>query len=75
MVRVLGCGMVNPKVFKNCEIDTNIYSGFAFGLGVERFAMLKYGITDLRMFYENDHRWLKHYSFRPTGFPNTLKGT
>ena len=74
-LEVLGCGMVNPKVFKNCEIDTNVYSGFAFGLGVERFAMLKYGITDLRMFYENDHRWLKHYSFRPTGFPNTLKGT
>ena len=74
-LEVLGCGMVNPKVFKNCEIDTNIYSGFAFGLGVERFAMLKYGITDLRMFYENDHRWLKHYSFRPTGFPNTLKGS
>ena len=74
-LEVLGCGMVNPKVFKNCEIDHNIYSGFAFGLGVERFAMLKYGITDLRMFYENDHRWLKHYSFRPTGFPNTLKGS
>ena len=74
-LEVLGCGMVNPKVFKNCEIDTHIYSGFAFGLGVERFAMLKYGITDLRMFYENDHRWLKHYSFRPTGFPNTLKGS
>ena len=74
-LEVLGCGMVNPKVFKNCGIDTNIYSGFAFGLGVERFAMLKYGITDLRMFYENDHRWLKHYSFRATGFPNTLKGS
>ena len=74
-LEVLGCGMVNPKVFSNCEIDTNIYSGFAFGLGVERFAMLKYGITDLRMFYENDHRWLKHYSFRPKGFPNILKGS
>ena len=74
-LEVLGCGMVNPKVFKNCEIDTNIYSGFAFGLGVERFAMLKYGITDLRMLYENDHRWLKHYSFSPSGFPNTLKGS
>ena len=73
-LEVLGCGMVNPKVFKNCEVDSNIYSGFAFGLGVERFAMLKYGITDLRMLYENDHRWLKHYSFRPKGFPNTLKG-
>ena len=74
-LEVLGCGMVNPKVFKSCEIDTGLYTGFAFGLGVERFAMLKYGITDLRMFYENDHRWLKHYSFKPTGFPNILKGS
>ena len=74
-LEVLGCGMVNPKVFKSCEIDTGLYNGFAFGLGVERFAMLKYGITDLRMFYENDHRWLKHYSFRPKGFPNILKGS
>ena len=73
-LEVLGCGIVNPKVFKNCKIDTSIYSGFAFGLGVERFAMLKYGITDLRMFYENDHRWLKHYSFNASGFPNILKG-
>ena len=74
-LEVLGCGMVNPKVFKSCEIDAGLYTGFAFGLGVERFAMLKYGITDLRMFYENDHRWLKHYSFRPKGFPNILKGS
>jgi len=66
--------MVNPKVFDNCNINTEVYNGFAFGLGVERFAMLKYGITDLRMFYDNDHRWLKHYSFKPTGFPNILKG-
>jgi phenylalanyl-tRNA synthetase alpha chain len=73
-LEVLGCGMVNPKVFNNCKLDANKYSGFAFGLGVERFAMLKYGITDLRMFYENDHRWLKHYSFKPLGFPNMLKG-
>ena len=74
-LEVLGCGMINPIVFKNCEIDTNFYSGFAFGLGVERFAMLKYGITDLRMFYENDHRWLKHYSFSPKGFPSIFKGS
>ncbi len=73
-LEVLGCGMVNPKVFDNCNINTEVYNGFAFGLGVERFAMLKYGITDLRMFYDNDHRWLKHYSFKPTGFPNILKG-
>ncbi len=74
-LEVLGCGIINPKVFKNCNLDTNLYSGFAFGLGVERFAMLKYGISDLRMFYENDHRWLKHYSFSPKGFPNFLKGS
>ena len=74
-LEILGCGMVDPEVFKSVEYDSDKYSGFAFGLGVERFAMLKYGITDLRMLYENDHRWLKHNSFRPTGFPNTLKGS
>ncbi len=73
-LEVLGCGMVNPKVFQNCDINIQKYQGFAFGLGVERFAMLKYGISDLRMFYENDHRWLKYYSFIPKGFPNILKG-
>ncbi|MAJ24310.1 MAG: phenylalanine--tRNA ligase subunit alpha [Rickettsiales bacterium] len=73
-LEVLGCGIINPHVFENCTIDTKKYSGFAFGLGVERFAMLKYGITDLRMFYENDHRWLKYHSFIPKGFPNILKG-
>ncbi len=73
-LEVLGCGVVNPKVLKNCNINTSKYSGFAFGLGVERFAMLKYGIPDLRMFYESDVRWLKHYSFFPTGFPNVLRG-
>ena len=73
-LEVMGCGMVNTKVFENCGIDTKIYSGFAFGLGVERFAMLKHGITDLRMFYENDKRWLKHFNFLPTGFPNLLRG-
>jgi len=73
-LEVLGCGMVNVKVLENCGIDTNQYRGFAFGLGVERFAMLKYGINDLRMFYENDLKWLNNYSFSPKGFPNIIRG-
>ena len=71
-LEVMGCGMVNPKVFKNCGVNEEVYSGFA--LGVERFAMLKYGISDLRMFYENDIRWLQHYNFIPNGFPSLLRG-
>ena len=66
--------MVNVKVLKNCGIDPEKYRGFAFGLGVERFAMLKYGINDLRMFYDNDLKWLKNYSFSPRGFPNIIRG-
>ena len=66
--------MLNTKVLENCGIDSKKYKGFAFGLGVERFAMLKYGIDDLRMFYDNDLRWLKHYSFSPKGFPNIIRG-
>ena len=73
-LEVLGCGMVNVKVLENCGIDSKLYKGFAFGLGVERFAMLKYGINDLRMFYENDMRWLKHFSFKPKGFPSIIRG-
>ena len=73
-LEVLGCGMVNVKVLENCGIDTEKYRGFAFGLGVERFAMLKYGINDLRMFYDNDLKWLKNYSFSPKGFPNIIRG-
>ena len=73
-LEVLGCGMVNIKVLENCGIDPSRYKGFAFGLGVERFAMLKYGINDLRMFYENDLKWLKNYSFRTLGFPNIIRG-
>ena len=73
-LEVMGCGMVHPLVFKNCGIDNKKFNGFAFGLGVERFAMLKHGITDLRMFYENDIRWLKHYNFSATGFPSLLRG-
>ena len=58
----MGCGMVHPKVFENCGVDKNIYSGFAFGMGVERLAMLKYGVNDLRMFFDNDLRFLRQFS-------------
>ncbi len=61
-LEVLGCGMVHPNVLKNCGIDPEHYTGFAFGLGVERFAMLRYGVTDLRAFFENDLRFLKQFA-------------
>ena len=60
-LEVLGCGMVHPKVFDYCGIDSKKYSGFAFGLGVERFAMLRYGVNDLRQFFENDLRFLNQF--------------
>ena len=61
LVRVLGCGMVHPNVLKNVGVDTKKYSGFAFGLGIERMAMLKYDIPDLRAFFENDIRFLDQF--------------
>lgn len=60
-IELLGCGMVHPNVLRNCNIDPNEYSGFAFGFGVERIAMAKYGIDDLRLLYENDVRFLKQF--------------
>jgi phenylalanyl-tRNA synthetase alpha chain len=60
-LEVLGSGMVHPAVFENVGYDTKVYSGFAFGMGVERLAMLKYGIDDLRKFYENDYRFLEQF--------------
>ncbi len=65
-----GCGMVHPNVIKNCGFDPDEYQGFAFGMGVERMAMLKYGIPDLRTFFESDVRWLEHYGFDPLDRPN-----
>jgi phenylalanyl-tRNA synthetase alpha chain len=62
-LEILGCGMVNQKVLKNVGIDSSKYQGFAFGVGVERLAMLKYNISDLRSFFEGDIRWLNHYGF------------
>ncbi|MFQ3306850.1 MAG: phenylalanyl-tRNA synthetase alpha chain [Candidatus Midichloriaceae bacterium] len=62
-LEILGCGMVNGKVLSNVGVDPNVYQGFAFGVGIERLAMLKYNIPDLRSFFESDSRWLKHYGF------------
>lgn len=73
-LEILGCGMVHPKVLKNCNIDPEEYQGFAFGMGIERIAMLKYGIPDLRIFYESDLRWLRHYGFLPLDVPNLAGG-
>ncbi len=64
-LEILGCGMVNPIVLENCKIDSSQYQGFAFGMGIERLSMLKYGISDIRSFYESDLRWLNHYGFNP----------
>jgi phenylalanyl-tRNA synthetase alpha chain len=68
-----GSGMVHRKVLENCGIDTTRYSGFAFGFGLDRMAMLKYGIPDIRSFFESDLRWLKHYGFAALDIP-TLDG-
>ena len=73
-LEILGCGMVNPHVLENCGIDSTKYQGFAFGMGIERAAMLKYGIPDLRTFYDSDVRWLRHYGFVPLDVPNVASG-
>jgi phenylalanyl-tRNA synthetase alpha chain len=72
-LEILGCGMVHPNVLRNCGLDPDEYQGFAWGLGIDRIAMLKYGMPDLRAFFEADVRWLAHYGFRPLDFP-TLAG-
>jgi len=61
-LEILGCGMVDPNVLENCSIDSKKYTGYAFGMGIERIAMLKYGVKDLRLFFENDVRFLKQFS-------------
>ncbi|NQV83890.1 MAG: phenylalanine--tRNA ligase subunit alpha [Rhodospirillales bacterium] len=73
-LEILGCGMVNTKVLENCNIDSSRYQGFAFGIGIERMAMLKYGIPDLRTFYESDLRWLRHYGFSALRVPSMVGG-
>jgi phenylalanyl-tRNA synthetase alpha chain len=72
-LEILGCGMVHPNVLRNCGIDPDEYQGYAWGMGIDRIAMLKYGMPDLRPFFEADVRWLKHYGFRPLDIP-TLAG-
>ncbi|NWH08867.1 MAG: phenylalanine--tRNA ligase subunit alpha [Alphaproteobacteria bacterium] len=73
-LEILGCGMVHPKVLENCGIDPHRYQGFAFGAGLDRLAMLKYGIPDLRPMFESDLRWLKHYGFAALDIPSLAGG-
>ena len=73
-LEILGSGMVHPKVLENCNIDPARFQGFAFGMGVERVAMLKYGIPDLRTFFDSDLRWLRHYGFSVLETPNVAAG-
>jgi phenylalanyl-tRNA synthetase alpha chain len=72
-LEILGCGMVHPNVIRHCGLDPDEYQGFAWGMGIDRIAMLKYGMPDLRPFFEADVRWLSHYGFRPLDLP-TLTG-
>jgi phenylalanyl-tRNA synthetase alpha chain len=72
-LEILGCGMVHPRVLRHCGVDPDEWQGFAWGLGIDRIAMLKYGIPDLRAFFEADLRWLRHYGFVPLDVP-TLGG-
>jgi phenylalanyl-tRNA synthetase alpha chain len=72
-LEILGCGMVHPNVLRHCGIDPDRYQGFAWGMGIDRIAMLKYGMPDLRPFFDADVRWLQHYGFRPLDIP-TLAG-
>jgi len=73
-LEVLGCGMVHPNVLKNVKIDPKKFQGFAFGIGIDRLAMLKYGINDLRAFFEADYRWLSHFGFDPLDVPTNYRG-
>jgi phenylalanyl-tRNA synthetase alpha chain len=73
-LEILGCGMVHPNVLRNCGLDPDHYQGFAWGLGIDRIAMLKYGMPDLRPFFEADVRWLNHYGFRPLDLPSLVGG-
>jgi phenylalanyl-tRNA synthetase alpha chain len=73
-LEVMGCGMVHPNVLRACGIDPDVYQGFAFGLGVDRLGMLKYGMNDLRPMFESDTRWLSHYGFSAFQAPNPVSG-
>ena len=71
-LEILGCGMVHPNVLENVNINSNEYKVYAFGMGIERLAMLKYGISDLRTFFDSDLRWNKHYGFSPLNIPSII---
>ena len=73
-LEILGSGMVNPRVLENCGYNPEKYQGFAFGMGIERIAMLKYGIPDLRTFYDSDLRWMRHYGFMSFDTPSIHAG-
>jgi phenylalanyl-tRNA synthetase alpha chain len=73
-LEILGCGMVHANVLRNCGIDPEEYQGFAWGMGIDRIAMLKYGLPDLRDFFAGDIRWLDHYGFRPLDIPSLAGG-
>ena len=73
-MEILGCGMVHPNVLRNCNLDPDVYQGFAWGIGIDRIAMLKYGMPDLRDFFNADVRWIRHYGFRPLDIPTLFGG-
>jgi phenylalanyl-tRNA synthetase alpha chain len=73
-LEILGCGMVHPNVLRNAGLDPDVYQGFAWGMGIDRLAMLKYGMPDLRAFFDADKRWLDHYGFRPLDIPTLFAG-
>ncbi len=73
-LEILGCGMVHPNVLRNAGLDPDVYQGFAWGMGIDRLAMLKYGMPDLRAFFDADQRWIEHYGFRPLDLPTLFGG-
>lgn len=73
-LEILGCGMVHPNVLRNAGLDPDVYQGFAWGMGIDRIAMLKYGMPDLRAFFDADQRWIEHYGFRPLDLPTLFGG-
>ena len=73
-LEILGCGMVHPNVLRNVKVDPTKFQGYAFGMGIDRLAMLKYGINDLRAFFDCDYRWLNHFGFDPLDVPTNYRG-
>ena len=73
-LEILGCGMVHPNVLKNVKVNPAKFQGYAFGIGIDRLAMLKYGINDLRAFFDCDYRWLNHFGFDPLDVPTNYRG-